>query len=112
MRSRPECHPECSEGHALHRKSRSLASLGMTGALGMTLVAAAGQLAAQRAPVDTNHTLNPVIVTADRARTPLSGSIASVTRLSSAELAKTPRATLADLLRRAPGFTVIDFDGL
>jgi outer membrane receptor protein involved in Fe transport len=78
----------------------------------MTVGALAVPAAAQAPPVDTSHTLNAVVVTADRARTPLSGSIASVTRLSSADLARAPRATLADLLRRAPGFTVIDFDGL
>jgi iron complex outermembrane receptor protein len=69
---------------------------------------------AQVTPQDTarSPTLNTVVVTAERARTSLPSSVASVTRLSAADLARTPRATLADVLRRAPGFAVIDFDGL
>ena len=79
----------------------------VAGAL-VPLAAARGQ----SNPRDTARSLDAVVVTAERTRTPLSGSIAAVTRLSRADLASTPRATLADLLRRAPGFAVIDFDGL
>jgi outer membrane cobalamin receptor len=57
-------------------------------------------------------TLDAVVVTAERSRSSLSSSIAAVTRLSPAELARVPRATLADVLRLAPGFTIIDLDGL
>ncbi|HEY9382200.1 MAG TPA: TonB-dependent receptor [Gemmatimonadales bacterium] len=56
--------------------------------------------------------LPPVVVTAERASSGLATSAAAVTRLSAAELSRMPRATLADLLRRAPGFSVVDFDGL
>ena len=71
-------------------------------------------LLAQTVPPDSTRVpaLNTIVVTAERAPTALGASIASVTRLSAAELAQTPRATLADVLRRAPGFTVIDVDGL
>jgi iron complex outermembrane receptor protein len=56
--------------------------------------------------------LDPVVVTAERAATGLASSVAAVTRLSAAELARMPQATLADVLRRAPGFVLVDFDGL
>ncbi len=56
--------------------------------------------------------LAPVVVTAERGSASLATSAAAVTRLSAAELSRMPRATLADLLRRAPGFSVVDFDGL
>ena len=69
---------------------------------------------AQITPQDTARSpvLNTVVVTAERARTSLSSSVASVTRIPAEELARTPHATLADVLRRSPGFAVIDFDGL
>lgn len=69
---------------------------------------------AQTAPRDTSAApmIGTVVVTAERARTSLASSVASVTRISAADLARTPRATLADVLRRAPGITVIDIDGL
>lgn len=66
-------------------------------------------LTAQRA--DTTR-LSAVVVTAERAPSALSSSISAVTRISGAELAKMPHVTLADVLRLAPGFNVIDFDGL
>ena len=71
-------------------------------------------LVAQVVPPDTTRppALSTVVVTAERAPSSLGSSIASVTRLSAAELAQSPRATLADVLRRAPGFSVIDVDGL
>ena len=56
--------------------------------------------------------LDPLIATAERTSSRLSSSMAAVTRLPLVELARTPRATLADLLRLAPGFNVVDFDGL
>jgi outer membrane receptor protein involved in Fe transport len=63
---------------------------------------------------DTARTarLGPIVTTAERAQTPVSSATSAVTRLSAAELARTPRATIADLLRLAPGVAVIDFDGL
>src|SRR5688572_10960219 len=59
-----------------------------------------------------SSTLSSVVVTAERARTTIAGSVSSVTRLSSLELARMPRVTVADLLRLAPGVAVIDLDGL
>jgi outer membrane cobalamin receptor len=61
---------------------------------------------------DTSQALGSIVVTAERTRSSLASSVASVTRISGDELARTPHATLADVLRRAPGFAVIDFDGL
>jgi iron complex outermembrane receptor protein len=56
--------------------------------------------------------LDPIVVTAERSGAGLSSSVAAVTRISGAALARIPRATLADVLRLAPGFTLVDFDGL
>ena len=63
---------------------------------------------------DTARTsaLPTVVVTAERARTTIESSVSSVTRISAAELARMPRATLADVLRLAPGFAIVDLDGL
>jgi outer membrane cobalamin receptor len=80
--------------------------------LAIAALVPASALLAQRAPIDTARSLTTVVVTAERTPTSLTSSIASVTRLSASELAQTPRATLADVLRRAPGFAVIDVDGL
>src|SRR5262249_40365165 len=57
-------------------------------------------------------TLNPVVVTGERTLTPINSSTASITRLSAEEIERTPRATIADLLRLAPGFSMLSFDGL
>ena len=80
------------------------------------LVAAAFAPAAAQLPTppDTARpsTLNAVVVTAERARTSIASSVASVTRIAAADLARTPRATLADVLRLAPGFAIVDLDGL
>jgi len=63
-------------------------------------------------PDTTPRRLEPIVVTAERAGAGLSSSIAAVTRVSGDELARFPQATLADILRLAPGFTLVDFDGL
>jgi outer membrane cobalamin receptor len=55
--------------------------------------------------------LGTVVVVAERAPTPMNLSTAAVTRLTSADLARFPNATLADVLRRVPGFAVVDFNG-
>ena len=55
--------------------------------------------------------LGPVVVTADRAPSSLQLSTASVSRISAAELARTPHATLADMLQRVPGFALVALDG-
>jgi outer membrane receptor protein involved in Fe transport len=57
-------------------------------------------------------TLDPIVVTAERTPSALRSSTTSVSRISAAELARTPHATLADVLRRVPGFALVDFDGL
>jgi outer membrane receptor protein involved in Fe transport len=56
--------------------------------------------------------LNAIVVTAERGASSVGSSVSAVTRVSSAELARMPSATLADVLRTVPGFAVIDFDGL
>ena len=83
-------------------------------ALAFAALSCASSAFAQGVPGDTTRppALGTVVVTAERAPTSLASSIASVTRLTAADLARTPRATLADVLRRAPGFSVIDIDGL
>jgi outer membrane cobalamin receptor len=68
--------------------------------------------AAEQADTTRPKALDPVVVTADRAPGALRSSVSAVTRLSAATLARMPRATLADVLRMVPGFTVVDFDGL
>ena len=86
----------------------------MKAGLVVAALCCATPLVAQVVPPDTARppALGTVVVTAERAPTTLGSSVSSVTRLSADELARTPRATLADVLRRAPGFSVIDVDGL
>ena len=67
----------------------------------------AGSLRAQQPP-----TLDAVVVVAERSATPMNLSVAAVTRLTAADLARIPAATVADVLRRVPGIAVVDFDGL
>lgn len=66
----------------------------------------AGPIPAQEPP-----SLGAVVVVAERAPTPMNLSTAAVTRLTSVDLSRFPNATLADVLRRVPGFAVVDFDG-
>ena len=74
----------------------------------LPLAAITGGLPAQDVP----QTLGAVVVIAERAATPMNRSTAAVTRLTAADLARLPYATLADVLRRVPGFAVVEFDGL
>jgi outer membrane cobalamin receptor len=74
----------------------------------LLLAVAAGLLRAQEVP----QTLGAVVVIAERAATPMNRSTAAVTRLTAADLARLPHATVADVLRRVPGFAVVEFDGL
>jgi outer membrane receptor protein involved in Fe transport len=67
----------------------------------------AGTIQAQ----EPGQTLGAVVIVAERAPTPINQSTAAVTRLTSADLARLPYTTVADVLRRVPGFTVVDFDG-
>ena len=78
--------------------------------LAVAVVTRVAPLPAQR---DTTRipTLEPLVVTAERARTPLSASTSSVTRISGDDVARTPGPTLASALQRVPGFSVLDFDG-
>jgi outer membrane cobalamin receptor len=73
----------------------------------LALLLSSGRLAAQ----DSVSTLRAVVVVADKAATPLNSSTAAVTRLTAADLARLPHATVADVLRRVPGIAVVDFDG-
>lgn len=57
-------------------------------------------------------TLGAVVIVAERAPTPMNRSTAAVTRLTADDLSRLPYTTVADVLRRAPGFAVVDFDGL
>ena len=77
------------------------------------LLAIAVPTAAQR-PLrrDTVISIEPMVVTADRAETPLTASVAAVSVLTAEQLAAVPQRTLADGLRRVPGFALVDFDGL
>ena len=86
----------------------------MKAVLAVFTLACSTPVAAQTVQPDSARppALGTVVVTAERAATPLAASVASVTRLSAAEIARMPRATLADVLRLAPGFTIIDLDGL
>jgi len=76
-------------------------------------VAAAMRAAPLPAQADTTHvhTLDPLVVTAERAGTPLSRSTSAVTRVDANDVARTPGPTLASALQRVPGFSVLDFDG-
>ena len=60
---------------------------------------------------EPGQTLGAVVVVAERAPTPINVSTAAVTRLTSTDLARLPYTTVADVLRRVPGFAVVDFDG-
>jgi outer membrane receptor protein involved in Fe transport len=56
--------------------------------------------------------LDAVIVTAERTRSVLGSATSSISTISVADLANTPHATVADALRRVPGFALVDFDGI
>ena len=75
----------------------------------LALLLSSGSLAAQG--TDTVPTLRAIVVAAERAGTPINRSTAAVTRLTSADLARLPYATVADVLRQVPGIAVVDFDG-
>lgn len=66
------------------------------------------------APADTArvHLLDALVVTADRASTPVSLSTGSVSLLTARQLRARPVATLAHALQQAPGLAFVDFDGL
>ena len=79
----------------------------------LPLAAFAGTLQAQDVRPETQPTtLGAVVVVAERSPTPMNRSSAAVTRLTAADLARLPYATLADALRSVPGFAIVDFDGL
>jgi outer membrane receptor protein involved in Fe transport len=81
--------------------------------LAFALLLIPGTMAAQAAPDSARvDLLRPRVVTAERVRTPLGLTAASVTRLERAELTRMGGATIADVLRRAPGFTLVSTDGL
>ncbi|HEY2796071.1 MAG TPA: TonB-dependent receptor, partial [Micromonosporaceae bacterium] len=65
------------------------------------------------AQADTTHphTLDPLVVTAERAGTPLSASTSAVTRIGADDIGRVTGPTLASVLQRMPGFSVLDFDG-
>jgi outer membrane receptor protein involved in Fe transport len=55
--------------------------------------------------------LEEVVVTADRAETPIGTAVGAVTRLDAAELDVTRFSGVAEALRLVPGFTMVDRDG-
>jgi outer membrane receptor protein involved in Fe transport len=69
-------------------------------------------LVAQRPPQDSVVPLGAIVVTADRAGGTLGSSVAAVSVIDAAQLARTPNTTVADALRQVPGFALIGFDGL
>jgi outer membrane receptor protein involved in Fe transport len=56
--------------------------------------------------------LTPVVVTAERSRTPLAATTAAVSVVTGEELRRAPVRTLADALQRVPGLAFLDLDGL
>ena len=74
----------------------------------LLIAATAGPVLAQGQPTS----LSAVVITAERSATPMNQSAAAVTRLTAADLAALPNASLADVLQRVPGFGVVTFDGL
>jgi outer membrane receptor protein involved in Fe transport len=76
------------------------------------LVSLATDAQAQRpVPLDT-LSLDPLVVTAERARSLLSTSVVAVSSVDGSVLQRFPRATVADALRQIPGFALVSFDGL
>lgn len=57
-------------------------------------------------------TLGAVVVTAERGPVSLTSASAAVTRIPQARLREMPLATLADVVRLAPGLALVDTDGL
>lgn len=57
-------------------------------------------------------TLGAVVVTAERGPVSLTSTSAAVTRISGERLRAMPAATLADVIRLAPGLALVDTDGL
>jgi iron complex outermembrane receptor protein len=72
---------------------------------------AAGRSASSADTVRT-YGVAPVVVTAERSRTPLAATTAAVSVVSGAELRRAPVRTLADALQRVPGLAFLDLDGL
>lgn len=58
------------------------------------------------------YEVDPVVVTADRARASLITSTAAVARVSGEELRSLPLRSVADALQTVPGITFVDNDGL
>ncbi|MGH7522990.1 MAG: TonB-dependent receptor [Gemmatimonadales bacterium] len=67
-------------------------------------------LAAQRDSLPM-RVLDPVVVTAERAATPLSSSTSAVSQITAAQLRQIGGPTLAGALEQVPGFAVLDADG-
>jgi outer membrane receptor protein involved in Fe transport len=77
----------------------------------LLILGAALPAAAQRDSTSAAR-LDPVVVTAERARTTLSRTPAAISRLAGEALRRHPEPNVAAALRFVPGFVVIDFDGL
>ena len=56
--------------------------------------------------------LEPLVVTADRAPTPVATSTSAATVLEARDLSRRPVRTLAEAVQQAPGLAFVDFDGL
>jgi outer membrane receptor protein involved in Fe transport len=77
----------------------------------LLILGAALPVAAQRDSTGAAR-LDPVVVTAERARTTMSRTPAALSRLAGEALRRHPEPNIAGALRLVPGFVVIDFDGL
>jgi outer membrane receptor protein involved in Fe transport len=79
------------------------------------VVLAGGTAAQQREPPKPDSSevalLEEVVVTADRAATPIGTAVGAVTRLDAADLDVTRFSGVAEALRLVPGFTMVDRDG-
>ena len=82
--------------------------------VGMALALMAHVAEAQGTRPDTTRppTLGAVVIVAERSATPIEQSTAAVTRLTAADLARLPNASLVDVFRSVPGIAVVNFDGL
>lgn len=89
-----------------------IGSLVPTACLLIASAAAGRQTGDPRADSARLYQLDALVVTAERSAAPIELSTSAVSLLGAAELRSMPARTLAEALRRAPGLTFVDFDGL
>jgi outer membrane receptor protein involved in Fe transport len=98
-------------GHAPSHAGAAKTCLVVAALLALPCGAAARQATGQ---TDTTgvETLAELVVTAERVSTPVALTTGSVSLLDASRLRARPLATFADIVRQAPGFAFVDFDGL